>query len=387
THDYSSNNLNASNTSIGAQPQDTQRETVDNAEQIDIEGEEAIRRYKKAVICVDETDYNSIRAKAFQYLGKILTEHFEYKKAIEYYKKARKISPGFEADRLEVEAYEWLGYNHLQVGHYQECIEYYNELVKLASQLSDENRKIHAYLGIGSAFKNTGDLKSSRKYYVEALTVAKQLNDARLEREAHIKLGHVYYECGEFDAALKSYLKAQEISRSEKKVPVRGQSLPGLFYLYGRQGQDRFLHRVISRVLDSRKDVANISIGFMLGNTFQQLKQEEKAIESYQQAINISKELKDKEMQMIAKQRLGTSCLTLASVCSKDRDYETAVRWYKEALDAFGTEPNNCLLREKALTGLGVAWFNLGCTEKAIESIQDAQKCAIKEADTGIYFR
>jgi tetratricopeptide (TPR) repeat protein len=125
----------------------------------------------------------------------------------------------------------------------------------------------------------------------------------------------------------------------------------------------------------------------MLGNTFQQLKQEEKAIESYQKAINISKELKDEEMQMIAKQRLGISCLTLASVCSKDRDYETAVRWYEKALDVFGTKRNNRLLREKALTGLGVAWFNLGCTEKAIESIQKAQKFAKTETDTGMYFR
>jgi tetratricopeptide (TPR) repeat protein len=294
-----------------------------------------------------------------------------YKGAIEFYKKAREVFPDLEGDELEVVAYEWLGDNHLQIGQYKESIECYNEIVKLASQLGNKKREINAYFGLGSAFSNTGDFESSEKYFLKALTMTGQDNDKSLQREVHIKLGHVYYESGKFDTALKSYLRAQEISldlgtRKDKGNP----------YLT--------LVQEISPDLGKKKDEANIY--FMLGNTFQQLKEEEKAIESYQRAIDISKELKDEEMQVIAEQRLGTSCLNLALVCSENGEHEASVKWYKKALDIFGTELNDHVLRRKALTGLAVAWFNLGYTEKAIKSIQEAKNISEKEYNTGIYF-
>ena len=347
---------------------------------------------------MDNANHKTIKAKAFQYSGNVYAKHFEDKKAIEYYKKAREISPDLEADEWEVEVYKWLGDMHLQVGHYQESIEHYSEVVKLASQLGDKRRKVNAYMGMGSAFSKTGDFKSSRKYYSEALTVAEQLHDESFQREAHVMLGHVHYQSGEFDAALESYLKAQDISIAEEIYPFphwspreiqpefhRQRSLD----LCGRGVQRKFLQYLLPKdicvVLDSRKDEANIH--FMLGNTFQQLKQEEKATESYQQAINISKKLRDEELEWIAKQKLGSLCLTVALICIKDRDFEKAIKWYQKALNVFGSEPNNHLQRHEALIGLGLAWFYLGDTEKAVESIEEAQKFAEKETNTGIHFR
>jgi tetratricopeptide (TPR) repeat protein len=138
--------------------------------------------------------------------------------------------------------------------------------------------------------------------------------------------------------------------------------------------------------LGERKEEANNAY-LMLGDNYQELKQHEEAIESYQKTLDISKELGDKEMQIIAIQRLGTLYLTLASVCSKECDYGQAVQWYKKVLDISGTERDEVhLLHEKALIGLGVAWLNLGDTEKAIEYIREAKRFAVKKADTGNHF-
>ena len=82
----------------------------------------------------------------------------------------------------------------------------------------------------------------------------------------------------------------------------------------------------------------------------------------------------------------GTMCLHLASVFSKDGDFKTAIEWYKKALDIFRTEPKDPLLHEKALTGLGVAWFHLGDNKKAIDSMDEAQKIVKRKAGTGKYF-
>ena len=430
---YDTDTIKTSNTSDDAHLQD---ETVHNVEQTDIENrsiyddriasaeqllilgishetegrnEEAFKSYEQAVQIADETDRNDIKSKSYQHLGNLFTGTFEYKKAIEYYLKAREISPDLEGNEIEVEAYQWLAYNHIQAGQYQESREYYNEVVKLASQLGDKKRKINAYLGLGSAFNSTGEFESSRKYFLKALTVAEQLHDKILQKEAYRNLGAVYYENRKFDAAVKSYFKIKEISHD----------------------------------LGERKEEANACL--MLGDTFQELKQHEEAIESYQETLNISEELEDKEMQIVAIQRLGTlylvcckDCdyenaiewyekafnilgsqpndhllhvkaltglgdeeledkemqavaiqrlgtlyLTLASVCCKDGDYEKAITWYENALNISGKEPNDHrLLHEKALTGLGTILFRLGDTEKAMESIQKAQKF-VKDTRTG----
>ena len=374
--DYNTNSVQNSNSSDDAQLHD---ETVDNVEQTDMEtgritdykiasaeqllilgrscqtegrNEEAIKSYEQAVQIADEVDHNDIKAKAYQHLGNVFTGTCEYKKAIEYYQKARKISPRLEGDEMEVIAYQRLGYNHLQAGQYKESIEYYKEVIKLASQLGDKKRSLtlNAYLGLGNAFSYTDDFEFSRKYFFKALTVAEQMNDKALQKEAYTNLGHVYYQSCKFDAAVESYLKVQEISHD----------------------------------LGDRKEEANAWL--MLGDIFQELKQHEKAIESYQTTLNIGDESKDKEMQVVVIQRLGTLYLTLASVCSKDNDYEKAIKWYTKALDISEKKPIDRLLHEKALTGLGVAWLNLGNSEKAIESIHEVQQFAEMEADKGNHY-
>ena len=407
------------------------------------QNEEAITNYEQAAGIADETDQYDIQAKAYQCLGNVYTGTSEYKKAIEYYQKAREISPDLEADKMEVIAYQWLGYKHLKDDQHQESIKYYSEAVKRALQLRCKTTEVNASIGIGSNFESSGD--------------------KRVEREAHIytNLGHAYYKSGDFDAAIKSYLKAQEVSSDHS----------------------------------DRKQEVNVCL--ILASTFQQLKQYEKAIESYRKALDISKELKDINVQTslgmcyaylgrfeegltcfekaleiirdlpekdlegninewcgycssfiegryqegitfyerakeIAKQIeekcqeyssnqaigniLGntgnhakkkeyyeeatdtalehgdkhceaTSCLNLASACIKDCDYEVAKKWYEKVLNILGTQPNNHLLREKALTGLGIALFSLGDTKEAIESIQKAKTIAKEETERGIVIK
>jgi tetratricopeptide (TPR) repeat protein len=372
--------------------------------------EEAIKNYEQAIQIADDTDHNGIKARAYQFLGNVSTGTSKYEKAIEYYQKAREISPDFEADEMEVIAYQRVGYNHLEAGQYEESIEYYNEVIKLASQLGDKKQTLtlNAYLGLGSAFSYSDDFDSSRKHLLKALTVAQQIHDKVLQKEAYKKLGYVYYKSCKFDAGIKSYLKVQEISHD----------------------------------LGERKEEAKACL--MLGATFQELRQHKKAIDSYQQSLKISEELEDKEMQVVAIQRLGTlylvCCedydykeaiewyekaldtletqpsdqllhvkaltglgdkelgdkeqvvaieklgtlyLTLASICCIDYDYKKAIEWYEKALEIPGTESNYHLFREKVLTGLGAAWFNLGDSEKANEYILEAQNVAAKEADIG----
>ena len=115
------------------------------------------------------------------------------------------------------------------------------------------------------------------------------------------------------------------------------------------------------------------------GNIHRNTGDYQKAKEYYEKALKIAVERRDKHCE-------GTMCLQLTSVFSEDGDFKTAIEWYKKALDIFRTKPKDPLMHENALTGLGVAWLNLGDNKKATESIKEAQKIAKTKADKGNYF-
>ena len=208
----------------------------------------------------------------------------------------------------------------------------------LASQCGDIKRKIKTHFGLGNAFSHIGDLEpSARGYFLKAITATRQINDRSLRKEAHANLGYVYYKSSMFEAAIKSY----------------------------REGQN------ITHDLGQEKDEMNAFL--KLGDIFQELKKYKNAIESYQNTRNISKNLEDEEMQRVVIRRLGLLYLTLASDYSQDHDYKKSIEWYQKAVEISEAEPTDQVLREKALTGLGLTCLNLGHNATVIESIRAAR--------------
>ena len=106
-----------------------------------------------------------------------------------------------------------------------------------------------------------------------------------------------------------------------------------------------------------------------IGNIYWNAGNFEEAKIYYQDALKNAMELGDKHCE-------GTAYLGLASAFSQEFNYEMAQKWYDRAFHIFETEPNHYVLKERALVGLGIAWFNLGNLQKATESIQRAQKLA-----------
>ena len=132
---------------------------------------------------------------------------------------------------------------------------------------------------------------------------------------------------------------------------------------------------------DLGKRVEEADACISLGDIFQEMEQYENAIKSYQNALNIGKKSEDEEMQIVASQKLGRLYLTLASISSKDGDYDKAKKCYQKALIISGTEPIDDQLGEQALIGLEEAWRNLRSKAKATHSSEEP-----KEVDPGEYY-
>ena len=201
---------------------------------------------------------------------------------------------------------------------------------------------------------------------------------------AHKRLGMCCAYVGIFEKALICFYKALEIV-SESSDEVAGR----IIHEWGDyccrfladQHQERIAfyeksNEIFKQIGDKYQEYRTTQA---IGNIHSNTGDYQKAKEYYEEALKIAVERRDKHCE-------GTMFLHLASVCSKDGDFKTAIEWYKKALDIFRTEPKDPLLHEKALTGLGVAWFHLGDNKKAIDSMDEAQKIAKTKAGTGNYF-
>ena len=442
--------LNASNKLNDAQLQDETDDSMEqidvenesnrvdriaSAEQLLMrQNEEASKSYKQTFPVAHEIDLKGSKAKAYQQLGNVSAENGEYEKAVEYYQKAHNRSPNLEADEIEITAYQWLGYNHLQTGQYEESIKYYSDVVKLATELGDKKRRINAYLGLGSAFSNTGEFDSSRKYYLKALTIAELSEDKRLENETHTNLGHVYYKSCKFDAAIKSYLKAREISLNlgERKEEANACLMLGHTFRQLKQHEKAVeSYQKALTINEELKEKGMVCfekaqegiINEWRGYCYRCIAgKHEEAIAFYEKAKEIAKQNKRKYQEYRANQAIanilcnirnyeeatkyykealanamelpdkycdeGTTSLDLASDSSEDSEYEIPIDvGVEKAAAIFRTDLNDHPLKEKALAGSGIAWFNFGNTQKATESIRSAQKFAKEETDKGNYFR
>ena len=177
--------------------------------------------------------------------------------------------------------------------------------------------------------------------------MSEQVNDSGLKKVAHANLGFAYHKSAIFDDAVKSYHSVRKITHDLKQ----------------------------------EKEEAEVCL--KLGDISQELKQCDKAIGYYKDALNLGKKLEDKKMKLVVTQRLGKFYLTLASDYSNDCDYDKAIEWYQKTLEICETESGDQVLQVKAHTGLGIASFHIGDTETAIESIRNAQSFSRKEIATG----
>lgn len=245
-----------------------------------------------------------------------------------------------------------------------------------------EENAIH---GLGYISFNDGNYEDALKYSKTFVELTDDPDNHGMKQAlAHKRLGMCYTYVGRFEEGLKCFNKALEIV-SERSDEVAKRILHEWcgyccrFLVHQQHGAIEFYEKskeISKQIGDKYQEYHTTqAIGNILSNTGDY----QKAKEYYEEALKIALERHDKYCE-------GTICLHLASVCIKDGDFKTAIEWYKKALDIFRTEPKDPLLQEKALTGLGVAWLQLGDNEKAIESIEEAEKIAKTEAGTGNYF-
>ncbi len=209
----------------------------------------------------------------------------QFEKAIEKY---RESIPHWQAAgdlRGEADAVSTMGFAYSRLGQNQQALKEYERALRLCREAKDQglDGDTRTAVGViegdtlnnlGLAYRVFGELEKALAHYLKALDVFRPLNERGREAITLGNIGGVYRLMGEPDNALTYFSQSLEMLRQEKDLPRVANALNSIGVVYAEKGEsDR----------SSYND----------------------AIERYDEALAIARQLNDKSREALALQNKG----------------------------------------------------------------------------------
>lgn len=225
-------------------------------------------------------------------------------------------------------------------GDYAKAISYFTQSLKIKEELNDIQGIAATVNNIGNIYLDQTNYEKAKKYYLRSLEISKKLKDKYSMASALSNIGLIYSGQGDFDKALEYQNRSLNLRKEvdDKKGIAVCLSNIGLIYSnleeynkaleYYKQGLDIFTE------LDDKQGIATSQSDF--GNTYFKLGDYKKAIEYGNKSLKIAK-----DRGVIAQEKYAYSVLYQSYEAIKN--YEKAFEMYQhfiEIKDSLASEEN-----------------------------------------------
>ena len=206
---------------------------------------QAIEYYEQALVIAREIGDRRGEGADLGNLGSAYPNLGQVEQAIEYYEQALVIAREIGDRRGEGADLGNLGTAYAALGQVGQAIEYYEQALVIAREIGDRRGEGADLGNLGNAYAALGQVRQAIEYYEQALVIAREIGDRRGEGNHLGNLGTAYAALGQVDKAIEYYEQALVIAREigdrrgEGNRP--GQSGPGVC----RPGAGPAGHRVL----------------------------------------------------------------------------------------------------------------------------------------------
>ncbi|MEW6740101.1 MAG: CHAT domain-containing tetratricopeptide repeat protein [Nitrospirota bacterium] len=274
----------------------------------------SIAYYEKALAIAEEIGDKQNKGRRLGNLGNAYGELVDYRKEIAYYEKALAIADEI-GDKLGKG--NWLGHLGIaygKLGDYRKAIDYFEKALAIADEIGDKGGKEHLLGNLGNAYRQLGDYRKAIDYFEKALAIADEIGYKEGKGNHLNRLGLAHSDLGDYRKAIEYYEKALAIKK-EIGVPYG--------YLEGNMG-DAYL------AMDKDKEAFDIYIKqdhpIRLGMYYLKKKDFKEAAKQFDR--NREEDEKRKNAGVIIPEWMG-----LGISYEGMKEYETAYKWYKKAID------------------------------------------------------
>ncbi|WOB67654.1 tetratricopeptide repeat protein [Microcystis aeruginosa] len=236
-----------------------------------------------------------------------------------------------------------LGIAYISSGQYSQAISVLENAVKIAQESKERRVEALAFLYLGGAYYELGEFKESIEFFQQTLTIAKEIKDADLEKIAE-KLMEAEKQRKEADRLLQEGVQKYETSQFRGALQSWEKALQIYQEIKNRQGE--------AASLDN------------LGSAYLSLGQYQKAIDLHEKSLVINREI-------VNRQGEANSLNNLGNAYQSRGEYQTAIDYHQQSLD-ITRELDDRSGEAKVLNNLGNAYQSRGEYQTAINYHQQS---------------
>ncbi|KAI8518067.1 hypothetical protein Bbelb_040840 [Branchiostoma belcheri] len=289
----------------------------------------AIQYYEQALVLARQLKDRHSEGLACNRLGLVHWEMEEYESALEWFQRYLQISQE-DGNKERTAAHTNVGNAYSLLGKLDLATFHFDTALQLAEQTGDQHGQMEIYFKMGDMHRE--QLHSPRtaiQHYEQALALARQLKDRQEEGEACYRLGLVHCEVGEYEASLECFQKSLKIKQEdgEKKEQIETHTAIGT--VYSLQGNPDLAASHLNTALQMAQQTGDqhgqMDVYFMMGDMHKNtLHSPREAIQYYDEALSLARQLKDKHHEGVACERLGMARFEMG-------EYEAGLRLLQKA--------------------------------------------------------
>ncbi|RLC51770.1 MAG: hypothetical protein DRI23_04325 [Candidatus Cloacimonadota bacterium] len=268
---------------------------------------------------------NSVGKKKIELLNQISKEYGKQKSeaALEYALEALDLSRQQNYIKGQAQAYNNLGSHYRNIKDLEKALESFLKAVELWTKLDLKKELANDQSNVASIYYRTGEFNDAKHYYQLSLENSIAANDSILIANTYNNLGSLSCRHGNYPEALNYFYKSSIIK------------------------DEQFLQNPNSK--NAERNVSTIN---NIGNIHLRLENYDKAMESYQRALQIAEEFSNGRQQ-------ANALNNIAIVYEQTENYRKALSYFEQAL-AINQKRNDRKKIAAIMNNLGLVYEKLG---------------------------
>lgn len=270
------------------------------------------------------------RELALANLGFVYENLGQYTQALDHYEQALIVAKDISDIEVEISLLNRIGILYIQsFGRHDLALDYFLQVLPISEQLNDQYGRELALVNLGLIYFNLGQYHQALRYYQEALTIAEQNRNPESEYTIILYMGFVYNNLAQSDQAMEYFQQARGIGQELGNEQLEAAALNSMAGLYlSQEKYQQALETALStlQIYERSDSILNLAGTLIhIGVAYDELGQDELAIENFDQALAISREIKDPNMEAATLFQFGHHYL-------KQKQYEVALDYYQQTL-------------------------------------------------------
>ena len=292
---------------------------------------EAQTYFKKALEISQDIGDREIEVSNTRKLGIIFKELGYYNKPLKYFEQMLNAIKETESHPEKGDILNTIGDLHYGMGNYEEAMKAYDEAMQIFKERNDKPNQGYVLFSMGNANRNLGNYLEAIDNLEGAFEIFSELEDLFRQKHALLSLGEVYSELGDYEKSKEYDLKSKKIF-----IPPSEETKDSQFLSLFNLG----VHKLIVE------------------------KKYDKALDFYIQALDLSRELENKNDEMMSLVGVGDAYLELM-------EYSKALDFYRQGL-LIAKQIGYLLFEDRCYRFIGKVFERQGQFEKAAESYEKA---------------